>query len=96
MAGFRVEPGELRDRAWRLRSAAETLRGVAGGPDGGGLEGGRGLQGGLDEALARFGEAWRAGHARLAERTEDVAERLVRAAEMYAEVDREVARGAGA
>jgi hypothetical protein len=91
MAGFRVEPGELRDRAWRLRLAAGSLRGVAGG----GLEGGRGLQGGLDEALTRFGDAWRAGHARLAERTEDVAERLVRAAETYAEVDREVARGAG-
>lgn len=92
MTAFRVEPGELRDRAERLRSAAGTVRGVAGG----GLEGGRGLQGGLDEALARFSDGWRSGHARLAERTEDVAERLVRAAEVYAEVDREVARGAGA
>lgn len=92
MAGFRVEPDELRDRAARLRWAAGTLRGVAGS----GVEAGRGLQGGLDEALARFGDAWRAGHARLAERTEDVAERLERAAAVYAEVDREVARGAGA
>ena len=90
MAGFRVDPGELRDRASRLRSTAGTLRGIAGGLDAGG-----GLQGGLDEALGRFADAWQAGHARLAERAEDVAERLVRAAAVYAAVDREVARAAG-
>ena len=91
MAGFQVDPGELRDRASRLRAAAGTLRGVAGG-----LDACRGLDGSLEEALGRFGDAWQAGHARLAERTEDVAQRLVRAAEVYAAVDREVARAAGA
>ncbi|MDP9406956.1 MAG: hypothetical protein M3P95_03445 [Actinomycetota bacterium] len=93
MSGFRVEPEELTDRAGRLRGAAEGLRLTAGAC---GLDAGRRLRGGLDEALAAFVERWRDGHSALAGRTEEVALRLGQAAEVYAEVDREVARGAGA
>ena len=93
MSGFRVEPDELTDRARRLRGAAEGLRLTA---TAAGLDAGPRLRGGLDDALADFVDRWRAGHTALAERTDEVALRLARAAEVYSEVDQEVARGAGA
>lgn len=90
MSGFRVDPGELGAAAGRLRATASALRDAAGG-DLAGPGSGRDV---LDQALARFAAAWREGHGRLAEGTEDVATRLDRAAAAYAEAERQVARAA--
>ena len=94
MGAVQVEPAELVERSRVLADAAARLRGGAGAAEG--LRDGRELQGGLDAALADFADRWRSGHHRLAERADDLARRLARAAEVYDDVEGAVTRASAA